>query len=239
MTDIAARLSQVRARIEEVARVCGRDPGTIRLVAVSKTQGVEALRSAAAAGQREFGENQLQEALPKIAATADLGLVWHFIGPLQSNKTRGVAEHFDWVHSIDRLRIAERLSAQRPAVLPPLNACIQVNTSGEASKSGVPPAGALALARAVAALPRLRLRGIMAIPQPEADATRQLEACLEVRAVFEHLRTAGLELDTLSLGMSADLEAAVQAGATLLRVGTDIFGKRKTKGTTGSQDMQD
>ncbi|HXG28470.1 MAG TPA: YggS family pyridoxal phosphate-dependent enzyme [Nevskiales bacterium] len=226
MTDIAARLGQVRARIEEVARACGRDPGTIRLVAVSKTHRVEVVRAAAAAGQREFGENQLQEALPKIAATSDLGLVWHFIGPLQSNKTRGVAEHFDWVHSIDRLRIAERLSTQRPAVLPPLQVCIQVNTSGEASKSGVPSAEALALARAVATLPRLRLRGVMAIPQPEADATRQLEACLAVRAVFEQLRTAGLELDTLSLGMSADLEAAVQAGSTLLRIGTDIFGAR-------------
>jgi PLP dependent protein len=226
MTQIAARLGQVRARIEEVARACGRDASSIRLVAVSKTQGVEALRSAAAAGQREFGENQLQEALPKIAATADLGLVWHFIGPLQSNKTRGVAEHFDWVHSIDRLKIAERLSAQRPAERPPLEVCIQVNTSGEASKAGVPPGAALALARAVSGLPRLRLRGIMAIPQPETDATRQLEACLDVRAVFEQLRTAGLELDTLSLGMSADLEAAVQAGSTLLRVGTDIFGER-------------
>jgi PLP dependent protein len=226
MTQIAARLGQVRARIEEVARACGRDASSIRLVAVSKTHGAGAICAAAAAGQREFGENQLQEALPKITATTGLGLVWHFIGPLQSNKTRGVAEHFDWVHSIDRLKIAERLSAQRPAERPPLEVCIQVNTSGEASKAGVPPGAALALARAVLGLPRLRLRGIMAIPQPETDATRQLEACLDVRAVFEQLRTAGLELDTLSLGMSADLEAAVQAGSTLLRVGTDIFGER-------------
>ncbi len=226
MTQIAARLQQVRARIEEVARACGRDAHAIRLLAVSKTHGAEAVCAAAAAGQRDFGENQLQEALPKIAATADLGLTWHFIGPLQSNKTRGVAEHFNWVHSVDRLKIAERLNAQRPARLPPLDVCIQVNTSGEASKSGVSPADALALARAVAGLPRLRLRGVMAVPRPESDPMRQLKACLDARAVFEGLRTNGLELDTLSLGMSADLEAAVQAGSTLLRIGTDIFGAR-------------
>jgi pyridoxal phosphate enzyme (YggS family) len=228
MTDIVARLGQVRARIEEVAAACGRDPVGIRLVAVSKTRNVATVRAAAAAGLREFGENQLQEALPKLAATADLGLTWHFIGPLQSNKTRGVAEHFAWVHSVDRVKIAERLNEQRPAELPPLQVCIQVNTSGEASKSGVMPGDALALARAIAQLPRLRLRGIMAIPRPARDVAAQLEACLEARAVYEELRTAGLELDTLSLGMSADLEAAVQAGSTLLRIGTDIFGSRRS-----------
>ncbi|MGH8562314.1 MAG: YggS family pyridoxal phosphate-dependent enzyme, partial [Nevskiales bacterium] len=212
MTSIAARLGQVRARIEEVALACGRDVSDIRLVAVSKTQGVDAIRAAVAAGQRDFGENLLQEALPKIAASAGLGLTWHFIGPVQSNKTRGVAEHFAWVHSVDRIKIAERLSQQRPGNLPPLNICIQVNTSFEASKAGAKPDDALTLARAVAQLPRLQLRGIMAIPRLVADdVAAQLEACLEVRAVYESLRTAGLELDTLSLGMSADLEAAVQA----------------------------
>lgn len=220
------RLAAVRSRIAEVAAVCGRDPQAVRLVAVSKTQGVAAVRAVATAGQRDFGENQLQEALPKIAATADLGLVWHFVGPVQSNKTRDIAEHFTWVHSVDRLKIAERLSGQRPAALPPLQVCIQVNTSGEASKSGVDGDTALALAHAVAQLPRLRLRGLMAVPAPAADVAAQLEACLDVRAVYERLCSSGLELDTLSLGMSADLEAAVQAGSTLLRIGTDIFGPR-------------
>lgn len=226
MTDIATGLRQVRARIEEVALVCGRDAGGIRLLAVSKTQPPEAVRIAAAAGQLEFGENQLQEALPKIEALQGLGLAWHFIGPVQSNKTHAIAGHFDWVHSVDRLKVAERFSTQRPARLPPLNVCIQVNISGEPSKSGVTPDQALALARTVAKLPRLRLRGVMSIPRPLQDSRAQLEACLEVRAVYEQLRTAGLELDTLSLGMSADLEAAVQAGSTLLRVGSDIFGAR-------------
>ena len=225
-TEIVPRLAAARARILEVASACGRDPNRIRLVAVSKTQGVDAVRTAAGAGQRDFGENQLQEALPKIADTADLDLTWHFIGPIQSNKTRGIAEHFAWVHSVDRLKVAERLSQQRPRELPPLQVCIQINTSHEASKSGVRPDAALALARAVNRLPRLRLRGIMAVPAPAADVAGQLEACLEVRAVYEQLRMAGLELDTLSLGMSADLEAAVQAGSSLLRIGTDIFGAR-------------
>ncbi|MGH8458662.1 MAG: YggS family pyridoxal phosphate-dependent enzyme [Nevskiales bacterium] len=226
-TEVGERVGRVRERIAAAAQRAGRRPDDIRLVAVSKTQGVDAIRAAAAAGQRDFGENQLQEALAKIAASTDLGLTWHFIGPVQSNKTRGVAEHFAWVHSLDRLKIAERLSQQRPEHLPSLQVRIQVNTSLEASKSGVKPDEALALARAVAQLPRLRLRGIMAIPRPAAgDVAAQLEACLEVRAVYESLRTAGLELDTLSLGMSTDLEAAVQAGSTLLRVGTDIFGER-------------
>ncbi len=227
MTSIAARLGQVRVRIEEVALACGRKTTDIRLVAVSKTQNVEAVRAAAAVGQRDFGENQLQEALPKLVETVALGLTWHFVGPVQSNKTRGVAEHFDWVHSVDRIKIAERLSQQRPQNLPPLQLCLQVNTSGEMSKSGVKPQDALALAQAVVDLPRLQLRGIMAIPQPVAgDIAAQLEACLEVRALYERLRNSGLELDTLSLGMSSDLEAAVQAGSTLLRIGTDIFGSR-------------
>lgn len=227
LTEIVPRLEAVRARISEVAAVCGRSGEALRLVAVSKTHGSAAVRVAARAGQRDFAENQLQEGLQKLLDTQDLDLIWHFIGPVQSNKTRGIAEHFAWVHSIDRLKIAERLSQQRPEHMPALQACIQINTSGEASKSGVRPDEALALARAVAALPRLRLRGIMAIPRPAAaDIAAQLEACLEVRTVYEQLRTAGLELDTLSMGMSDDLEAAVQAGSTLLRIGTDIFGSR-------------
>jgi PLP dependent protein len=227
LTEIVPRLEAVRARIREVAAACGRSGDNLRLVAVSKTHGSEAVRVATGAGQRDFAENQLQEGLRKLLDTQDLELTWHFIGPVQSNKTRAVAEHFAWVHSIDRLKIAERLSQQRPEHMPALQACIQVNTSRESSKSGVRPDDALALARAVSALPRLRLRGIMAIPRPAAaDVAAQLEACLEVRAIYEQLRTAGLELDTLSLGMSDDLEAAIQAGSTLLRIGTDIFGAR-------------
>lgn len=230
-TDIVARLEQVRARIEEVSRACGRSVDDICLLAVSKTYDAKAIRAAAGAGQREFGENQLQEALPKIAELGDLALVWHFIGPVQANKTRGIAGHFHWVHSIDSRKIAERLSQQRPDELPALNLCIQVNASGERSKSGVTDSEALVLAQHVAGLPRLRLRGVMAIPQPTTDVIAQLEACLQVRAVYERLRSAGLPLDTLSLGMSGDLEAAVQAGSTLLRIGTDIFGVRnKTHG---------
>jgi PLP dependent protein len=226
MTNIGLRLRQVRARIEEVALACGRAAEQIRLVAVSKTHGADAILAAVEYGQREFGENQLQEALPKLVELAPRQLIWHFIGPIQSNKTRGIAEHFDWVHAVDRARIAERLSEQRPPQLPALNVCIQINTSGETSKSGATPDAALELARQVMALPRLRLRGIMAIPRPSGDVTEQLETCLEVRAVYERLLRAGLPLDTLSLGMSADLEAAVQAGSTLLRIGTDIFGSR-------------
>lgn len=226
MTNVADRLRQVRARIEEVALACGRNATEVRLVAVSKTQPVPEISAAFDAGQHEFGESQLQEGLSKIAQLAGRDLVWHFLGPLQSNKTRGVAEHFDWVHSVDRQKIAERLHEQRPPALPPLNVCIQVNTSGEASKSGVAPDAALALARKVMGLGRLRLRGVMAIPRPSDDVTEQLERCLEVRAVYEDLRRAGLPLDTLSLGMSTDLEAAVQAGSNLLRIGTDIFGTR-------------
>lgn len=227
-TDIVARLAQVRARIEEVSRACGRSADDIRLLAVSKTQNAEAIRWAVRAGQQEFGENQLQEALPKIAELSDLALVWHFIGSVQANKTRGIAENFHWVHSIASQKIAERLNQQRPDELPALDVCIQVNISGEHSKSGIAQDDALALAQYVLELPRLRLRGVMAIPQPNTDVIAQLEACLEVRAVYEHLRNAGLALDTLSLGMSTDLEAAVQAGSTMLRIGTDIFGVRNT-----------
>ncbi|MES1162554.1 MAG: YggS family pyridoxal phosphate-dependent enzyme, partial [Rhizobacter sp.] len=187
-----------------------------------------AVRAAHGAGQRAFGENYVQEGVGKIEALADLRaeLEWHCIGPLQSNKTRVVAEHFDWVHSIDRLKIAERLAEQRSAHLPPLSVCLQVNVDGGANKSGVAPEDALALARAVAALPRLRLRGLMAIPEPAADFESQRALFLRATAVFEQIRGAGIEADTLSLGMSADLEAAVAAGSTMVRIGTAIFGQR-------------
>ena len=199
----------------------------VTLLAVSKTFGPGAVREAYAAGQMAFGENYVQEALQKMADLADLPLQWHCIGPLQSNKTRPVAEHFDWVHTVDRLKIAERLAAQRPPERPPLNVCIQVNIDGGPTKAGVAPAEALALARAVAALPGLRLRGIMTIPEPAADfmAARALHA--GAKAVFDQLNAAGLALDTLSMGMSADLEAAVAEGSTMVRVGSAIFGGRR------------
>ena len=209
----------------------GRAPGAVRLLAVSKTFGPEAVREAHAAGQAAFGENYVQEGLDKIAALADLraDLEWHCIGPLQSNKTRPVAEQFDWVHSVDRLKIAERLSAQRPAHLPPLQVCLQVNVDGGANKSGVTPEEALPLARAVAALPQLVLRGLMAIPEPAPDFEAQRALFLRATALFDQIRDAGIALDTLSLGMSADLEAAVSAGSTMVRIGTAIFGGRPKK----------
>ena len=198
----------------------------VTLLAVSKTFGPGAVREAHAAGQLAFGENYVQEALEKMADLADLPLQWHCIGPLQSNKTRPVAEHFDWVHTVDRLKIAERLAAQRPPERPPLNVCIQVNIDGGPTKAGVAPAEALALARAVAALPGLRLRGIMTIPEPAADfiAARALHA--SARGIFDQLNAAGLALDTLSMGMSADFETAIAEGATHVRVGSAIFGAR-------------
>lgn len=198
------------------------------LLAVSKTFPAVTVREAVAAGQHRFGENYVQEALDKMAELADLRgqIEWHMIGPIQSNKTRAVAEHFDWVHTVDRLKIAQRLSDQRPAHLPPLQVCIQVNTSGEDSKSGTSPDEALELARAVAALPRLRLRGVMALPAPTAEPAEQNRQLAQVRVAYERLRSQGLPLDTLSMGMSADLEAAVAQGSTLVRVGTALFGQR-------------
>jgi pyridoxal phosphate enzyme (YggS family) len=226
MDTIEKRLQAVKSRIAAACAAAGRDPRDIVLVAVSKTFPPAAVRAAHAAGQRDFGENHAQEAAAKVDALADLALVWHFIGPLQSNKTRPVAERFAWVHSIDRPKIAERLSAQRPEALPPLQVCIQVNVSGEATKSGVAPEEAPALARAVAGLPRLRLRGLMAIPEPTDDPALQRRRFENLRTLKERLVAAGLPLDTLSMGMSDDLEAAVAAGATMLRVGTAIFGAR-------------
>ena len=226
MTTIARNLQDVRARIATACQLAGRNVEEVTLLAVSKTFGAEAVRTAAGAGQRAFGENYVQEGIDKIAQLRDLALEWHCIGPLQSNKTRPVAEHFDWVHTVDRLKIAERLSAQRPEGLAPLNVCIQVNIDGGPTKSGVAPAEALALARAVAALPRLALRGLMTIPEPAPDfeAARAIHA--SAKALFDQLNAEGLGLDTLSMGMSADLEAAVDAGATMVRVGTAIFGAR-------------
>lgn len=227
MSDILVNLQAVRQRIVSAQHACGRiDPVT--LLAVSKTFSIEHIRTAASAGQHAFGESYVQEALTKITDLADLRpqLSWHFIGPLQSNKTRAVAEHFDWVHSVDRLKHAQRLSDQRPPELPPLQICLQVNISGEASKSGATPEDTLALAQAVAALPRLRLRGLMAIPAPSPDSQAQRRAFAALRHLADTLRDAGLPLDTLSMGMSDDLEAAIAEGATIVRVGTAIFGAR-------------
>jgi pyridoxal phosphate enzyme (YggS family) len=201
---------------------------SVTLLAVTKTFGPQAVRDALAAGQHAFGENYVQEALEKIESLADVRerLEWHLIGPLQSNKTRVVAEHFDWVHTIDRLKLAERLSAQRPEQLPPLQVCLQVNISGEASKSGIAPEDALALAEAVCRLPRLRLRGLMAIPEPEGDFGAQRVPHRALARLLFDLNAAGQVLDTLSMGMSADLEAAIAEGATIVRVGSAIFGER-------------
>ena len=226
MSAIASNLQAVRRRIETAAQACGRAPNDIALLAVSKTWPLDSVLQAAVAGQLAFGENYVQEGCDKAMATAGQGLEWHFIGPLQSNKTRPVAEHFAWVHSIDRLKIAERLSAQRPEHLAPLQVCVQVNVSGEASKSGCTPAEAPTLCRAIAALPRLQLRGLMAIPEPADDEAAQRAPFRALRELYEQLRTSGLPLDTLSMGMSHDLEAAVAEGATIVRIGTAIFGER-------------
>ena len=229
---IADKLLRVQGRIASACAAAHRPVQSVTLLAVTKTFGVDAVREAFASGQRAFAENYVQEGLDKIAALADLraGLEWHLIGPLQANKTRAVAEHFDWVHSVERLKIAERLSAQRPATLPPLSVCIQVNISGEATKSGVAAAELPALAQAVAALPRLRLRGLMAIPEVAGDFEAQQRPHRALHALFEALRRSGLPLDTLSAGMSGDLEAAIAAGATMVRVGTAIFGGRTVAG---------
>jgi hypothetical protein len=228
MTTISTNLQAVRARIAAAAKLAGRAPESITLLAVSKTFPPEQVREAVKAGQFAFGENYVQEGLAKIAALADLGLEWHFIGPLQSNKTRPVAEHFSWVHGIDRLKIAERLSAAREAERSPLQVCIQVNVSGETSKSGVSPGDTAALAHAVAGLPNLRLRGLMAIPEPTEDMALARRPFAALRELRDALNRGGLELDTLSMGMSHDLEAAILEGATIVRIGTAIFGERTT-----------
>ena len=223
MSTIADNIGLVSQRIRAAADAVQRDASSIHLLAVSKTKPAQAVREAYAAGMCDFGENYLQEALGKQAELTDLPLSWHFIGPIQSNKTRAIAENFAWVHSVDRLKIAQRLSEQRPADLPPLNICIQVNVSGEASKSGCTPADLPALANAISALPRLTLRGLMAIPEPTEDRAEQDAAFATVRDLQASLN---LPLDTLSMGMSHDLESAIAQGATWVRIGTALFGAR-------------
>ncbi|MEN4827630.1 YggS family pyridoxal phosphate-dependent enzyme [Pseudomonas sp. P39-UII1] len=223
MSTIADNLSALAARIQRAAEAVGRDPAGVHLLAVSKTKPASAIREIHAAGVRDVGENYLQEALGKQQALGDLPLIWHFIGPIQSNKTKAIAEHFDWVHSVDRLKIAQRLSEQRPQGLPPLNICLQVNVSGEDSKSGCAAADLPALAHAVAALPNLRLRGLMAIPEPSEDRAEQEAAFATLRQLQDSLN---LGMDTLSMGMSHDLEAAIAQGATWVRIGTALFGAR-------------
>jgi len=230
MSAIDQNLQAVHRGIETATNEAQRAPGAVSLLAVSKTFDAQAVLAAVHAGQTAFGENYLQEALDKMAALAALApqtaIEWHFIGPIQSNKTRPIAEHFDWVHTVEREKIAARLAEQRPAGMPPLNICLQVNISGEASKSGAAPGDLPALARQVMALPQLRLRGLMAIPEPAEDFATQRQAFSQVRRLYEQLREQGLPLDTLSMGMSADLRAAVVEGATIVRVGSAIFGAR-------------
>ena len=225
---IGLRLHEVKARLASACAAAGRSVDSVTLLAVSKTQGPDAVREAAASGQTAFGENYVQEALDKMAALRDLPLQWHLIGPLQSNKTRPVAEAFDWVHSVERLKIAQRLAEQRPAHLPPLQLCLQVNVSGEASKSGAALADVPALAASVAALPaaRVQLRGLMSIPAPATTPQAQRAPHRVLCELAAALREQGLPIDTLSMGMSDDLEAAVLEGSTVVRVGTAIFGRR-------------
>lgn len=226
MATIGERLIGIKSRIEAAERAAGRPAGAVKLVAVSKTFGATAVQACAAAGQHAFGENYLQEALDKIEALRALQLEWHFIGPIQSNKTRPIAEHFQWAHSVERERVATRLAAARPAGLPPLNVCIQVNVSGEASKSGVAPGEVAALALAIRALPRLKLRGLMAIPEPSPDSVLRRRRFAMLRELQQSLIAQGHDLDTLSMGMSDDLEDAIAEGATTVRIGTAIFGVR-------------
>ena len=227
MSTLASALQSVRERIDRAARAAGRDASEIQLLAVSKTWPAPRLREAWQAGQRAFGENYAQEGVQKIGQLTALPIEWHFVGPVQSNKTRALAESFAWVHSVDREKIAARLSAARPPDLPPLDICLQVNVSGEATKGGVAPADACALARAVASLPHLRLRGLMSIPRPERDEAAQRHWFRMLREIKDRIGAEGIALDTLSMGMSDDLEAAVLEGATIVRVGTAIFGPRR------------
>jgi len=226
MHDVGKALTAVRARIGALERRYHRPPGSVALLAVSKTKPAEAVRTAIATGQCAFGENHLQDAMTKVEALAGQGVSWHFIGAVQSNKTRPIATHFDWVHGIERAKIATRLSAQRPAGREPLDVCIEVNVSGERTKSGVPPDAVEPLARLIRALPGLRLRGLMAIPRPATDLETQRIPFRRLREILDDLNAKGLELDTLSMGMTGDLEAAIAEGTTMVRVGTAIFGPR-------------
>jgi len=228
MENIAENLKKTRGRIAAAEQKYNRSPGSVGLLAVSKTHPAEAIMTARQAGQLHFGENYVQEALDKIKALPDPELIWHFIGPIQSNKTRQLAEHFDWVHTVDRGRIARRLGEARPMHLPPLNVCIQVNISAEPTKSGIDPAGTLALANEIITLPQLKLRGLMVIPAATHAFDAQRQAFCQTRLLLEQLNQSGLQLDTLSMGMSDDLEAAVAEGSTVVRVGTAIFGARQT-----------
>ncbi len=226
MNEIPERLAQVRQRIHDAALACARNPDDIALLAVSKTKPATDVRAAYAAGQRRFGENYLQDALPKIAELDDCDIEWHFIGRIQGNKTADISRRFAWVHGLDRLRHAELLDRHRPPKLPPLQVCLQVNLSGESSKGGIDAGALLELATAVARLPRLRLRGLMTMPDPHAAAGRQRADFHRLRELLTDLNAAGLDLDTLSMGMSGDMEAAIAEGSTLVRIGTDIFGPR-------------
>lgn len=223
---IRENLQNIHKRIEIAATSCGRDPATVTLLAVSKTKPAEAIRAAFEAGQSSFGENYVQEAIGKIELLRDLDIEWHYIGGIQSNKTRVIAQSFAWVHGVASLKHARRLSEQRPDGIPPLNLCLQINISGESSKQGVTPAEAPALAREIAQLPNVRLRGLMALPEPTDDRERQHLAFSEVHRLFDELNHQGHHLDTLSMGMSADLEAAIEEGSTMVRIGTAIFGAR-------------
>jgi pyridoxal phosphate enzyme (YggS family) len=227
MTMIQTQLEAVHQRIRAACHAAGRAFDDVKLLAVSKTFGADAVQAAFDAGQTAFGENYIQEAVQKITALTHLPLQWHCIGPIQSNKTRLVAEYFDWAHTVDRLKIAQRLSEQRPAGLPPLQVCIQVNVDGGLTKSGVAPSEALALAQAVAALPNVRLRGLMCIPEPAPDSVAACALFKRARVLFDTLNSEGLRLDTLSMGMSADMEAAIASGSTMVRVGSAIFGMRQ------------
>ena len=233
MTMIESNLQAVRARVSAACIAAGRDVQSVTLLAVSKTVDADAVRRALAAGQRVFAENYVQEAVDKIQALRQQHLQWHCIGPVQSNKTRLVAGHFDWLQSLDRLKIAQRLDAQRPPDLPPLQVCIQVNTDGGPTKAGVAPEALLALAQAITALPRLKLRGIMTIPEPTADFAAACALHARAKQLFDLLNAQGLGLDTLSMGMSADLEAAIHAGSTMVRIGSAIFGERSPKPAVG------
>lgn len=226
MNDLKEKLNKVRARIAATCRSAGREHDSVSLLAVSKLQTAQSIRDLFAAGQRQFGENYVQEALLKQQQLGDLNIDWHFIGPLQSNKTREVAEHFNWVQSVDRPKLLQRLSDQRPASLPPLNICLQVNIDEEPQKAGVLPSEVAALARLAQSLPGLKLRGLMAIPRVMATGHTEQGSFARMKQIFDGLRDQGLPLDTLSMGMSADLEAAIQTGSTLVRVGTDLFGAR-------------
>lgn len=227
MNDLSVKLENVNARIARACEASGRKPGEIRLLAVSKGQSATAIRQLHALGQAAFGENYLQEALPKQQSLRDLDIEWHFIGAIQSNKTSDIAGHFQWVHSVDRERILRRLSAAHPAGGALLNICLQVNIDGEATKSGAPPGSVADLAQLAAALPGIRLRGLMAIPQPASEGGNPAESFAAMRRLFDTLRGDGLALDTLSMGMSADLEQAIEAGSTMVRIGTDLFGPRR------------